>query len=77
MTLYERKLNEIVDQIFGAFKEWTLQEIANASKLSIATVWRLEQRVTKLPRLKTVFMLAKAAGMSVEISVNKRLRLAQ
>lgn len=75
MTLYERKLNEIVDEIFSHFKDWTLTEIAKASRLSVSTVWKLEYRYTKLPRFKTVFQLARAAGMDISIDLNKRVRL--
>lgn len=75
MTAYERKLNEIVDEIFGAFKDWTLQEIADASKLALSTVWKIEQRYTKLPRFKTVFQLARAAGYRLEVTLDKRMRL--
>ena len=75
MTAYERKLNQILDEIFVAFKDWTLKEIADVSKLAISTVWRIEQRYTKLPRFKTVFMLAKAAGFTIDVTLNKRLRL--
>jgi DNA-binding CsgD family transcriptional regulator len=72
MTNYERKLNELVDDIFFRFpKTMTLAEIAAKAKLSIATVWRLENRVTKLPRFKTVFALARAAGMEITLAAVK------
>jgi transcriptional regulator with XRE-family HTH domain len=77
VTDYERKLNAIVDEIYSAFQGWTLEKIAKKSKLSIPTVWRIEHRVTKLPRFKTVYLLAKAAGYQLEMTLDKRLRLAQ
>lgn len=75
MTAYEIKLNQILDDVFVGFKDWTLEEIAKKAKLALSTVWRIEQRITKLPRFKTVYLLAKAAGFELTVELNKRIRL--
>lgn len=72
MSSYERKLNELVDDIFIMFpKEMTLATIAAKAKLAISTVWKLENRITRLPRFKTVYSLARAAGMEITLSAVK------
>ena len=68
---YEKKLNELLDAIFGRSGHLTLEQLATKADLHVSTVYKLNNRVTKLPRLKTVFQLAKAVGMSIELAAKK------
>lgn len=73
MTSYERKLDQLLDQIFQSIsEELTYQEIAAKSGLSVSTVWNIDKRVTRLPRLKTVFALARVGGLDLQL-VAKRV----
>lgn len=76
MTAYERKLDQILDEIFAYFTtDMPYETIARLSKLSVSTVWRIDQRITRLPRFKTIYALARAAGMELAVKVVKQLKL--
>lgn len=72
---YEQFLNKVVDDIFNeAAKRYTWQQLAEKAGVSHTTVYRLGTRMTKLPQLRTIFLLAKAAGMDVKL-LRKNLRV--
>lgn len=75
MTNYERALDKFLDQIFSHFQGLTLEDIAKKSKLSVSTVWKIDTRWTKLPRFKTIFQLARAAGLEIEFRGITKLKL--
>lgn len=66
-TPYERKLNEILDLCFDEAAERNLSWIAlaNLAELHTATVYRIGNRETKLPRFKTVFQLCDCLGLAI------------
>lgn len=69
---YEQYLHHVVDTIYSeAAKTYTWPEFAKVAGVSYGTVYRLGMRETKLPQLRTVYLLAKAVGMDVAIIKSK------
>jgi DNA-binding phage protein len=66
---YNQQLHIIVDAIFAAADDlrWGVQKIAKASGLHWQTVQRLNTYTTQYPRLRTVFLMAKAVGLEFEV----------
>lgn len=75
-THYERFLVRVTDEIFDAayMEGLTWIGLANRAGLSVNTVYRLGNRDTKFPQLRTFFLLAKAVGRDVQI-LRKELNL--
>ncbi len=71
---YQTYLNQVVDEIFAAQESWSTTEWAERSGLSESTVYRLIHRVTVLPHLRTIFRLAKAAGLRIALEKDLRVR---
>ena len=73
---YERKLDAMLDDIFDRSDElnMSLTEMADASGLAYSTVFRINARITRLPRLKTVLDLAQAVHMDL-ILVAQKLKM--
>ena len=67
MNEYYKLLDEIVDECFDIkmVKNWTLKEFARRAKLAYTTVWHLQERHTRYPRFKTVWLLCKACGLEL------------
>ena len=63
---YKVKLNRIMDEIFRSTND-SLAEMARKSGLCYGTVLRLNDRITQLPRFKTVWSLAQAYGFDIEM----------
>jgi len=66
---YTTTLNKIVDQIYNMAGErsWSWLVLADKASLAISTVYRLGEKITKLPRFKTVFLLSRAVGAHLEL----------
>ncbi len=67
---YEEKLQELVDEIYDAASdiwEWSWVDLADRSYLAYNTVYRLGMRTTRYPRLMTIYKLAKAVGMDMNL----------
>ncbi len=66
---YKRRLNAMLDEIYAESDrlDMSLDDLAKATGLCYETVRRLNARITELPRLKTVMLLAFAVGMDVEL----------
>lgn len=62
---WEGDLDRLVDAIFDEayLRDWTWDDLARFSGLNIATVWALGERITRFPRLLTVWKLAKAVQL--------------
>lgn len=76
---YEAKLTELVDDIYEAATDvWDFSwfQLANESGLAYNTVYRLGMRITRWPQLQTIFKLARAVGMDVNL-VDRQLRMAR
>lgn len=72
---YEKFLDGVVDDIFNeAAKRHTWQQLAKKAGVSHTTVYRLGMRITRFPQLRTVFLLAKAAGLNVRL-IKKELQI--
>ena len=70
---YETRLDDLVDELFNeASRYWTWPELAHEAGLAYSTVYNLGERVTRLPQLRTVYRLADALGMDVQV-VKRRL----
>jgi len=67
---YMAKLESFVDDIYEiAHDVWDFSwvDLAEEAGCSYTTVWRLGMRVTRWPRLQTIFKLARAVGMDVDL----------
>jgi len=65
---YEAKLQELVDEIYDAASDiwdWSWVDLADQSHLAYNTVYRLGMRITRYPRLMTIFKMASAVGMDL------------
>lgn len=64
---YEQRLNLMLDDIFDVAYEQqvSLYGLSGRAGLAYDTVRRINDRLTKLPRLRTVMMLARAVGMEL------------
>lgn len=73
---YEKELNRLVDQIFTRSDAlgMSLSEMATIAGLNYATVYRLDCRITKLPRIRTVMALARCVGMRLDLSLVQKHR---
>ena len=71
---YKQKLNKLLDDIFAKSVSMTFEEFAKAAELSVSTIRRLDKRQTELPRLKTIFLLAKAVGLEISLELAKSLK---
>ena len=63
---YDRDLERAVDILYEKVayeKDWDWKELAKEAHLSYATVLRLGNRITKLPRWQTLWKLATALDM--------------
>ena len=80
MNDYERFLSRLVDDLFneayGQKLSW--KDFAKTSNLSYSTIVRLGTRVTRFPRLDTIFKIARALGKVIEIKkrIKRKLRKA-
>ncbi len=72
--MYKHKLKEILEQILEASIDqgYTTNGLAFEANLGRETVRRLYNCKTRFPRLKTIFNLAMAVGMDLEL---KRISL--
>jgi transcriptional regulator with XRE-family HTH domain len=77
---YDSFLDQIVDELFelATAADMTWSDFAKRSGLAPATVYRLGNRTTRAPQLRTIWKLARAVGREVEIRgrVRRRLRVA-
>ena len=71
---YKQKLNKLLDDIFAKSVSMTMDEFAKAAKLSVSTIRRLDKRQTEFPRLKTIFLLARAVGLEISLELAKSLK---
>ena len=65
---YERDLDKAVDIVFEYATyvlNYSWADLAHEARLSQATVNRLGNRVTRLPRYQTFWKLARACGLTV------------
>lgn len=67
---YERDLERIVDEIFNeAFRrDWTWADLARFAGLNHHTVWRLGERMTKVPQFLTFWKLCRAVQFSIQMT---------
>ena len=67
-TPYQRFLEDLTEEFFAdtAKRQWSWKQLATASDLSYSTIFRLGMRITRYPRLDTVFKIAKALGKYIE-----------
>lgn len=71
---YEKYLERLIDEVFTeAATRWTWHELAKEAGVSYNTVWRLGTYQTKLPQLRTAYLLCKAVGRELP-AVFKRQR---
>lgn len=67
---YLRALNRLVDDIFSVAtyeKDWTWGRLAKEAGVAYTTVCRLGERETRLPQLRSIYRLAKAVGMDLQV----------
>jgi len=67
---YMAKLESLVDDIYEIASDvWDFSwaDLAEQSGCAYTTVWRLGMRVTRWPRLQTLYKLARAVGMDVQV----------
>lgn len=66
---YITRLNLIVDQLFNEAydKKWDYRDLASAAGLADKTVRRIELRKTRVPYLRTVWKMAEALGLNIDI----------
>lgn len=75
-TRYERFLDDLVDEIYErAAEKWTWSEFARAAGICYGTVARMGERKTRLPQLRTIYLMAEALGMDVGL-IQKKARMA-
>jgi len=69
MTSYESFLKHLVDELFddAARQNMTWDRFAEAAGTSKSTVYRLGSRITRFPRIDTIYKLSKAVGKDVKI----------
>lgn len=75
---YWRKLNDILDDVYAKADEAGLnnRELAERSGLHVNTIQRIDNRRVKYPRLQTVYLLARAVGMTIDVSlIEERIRV--
>lgn len=77
---YERSINRILDDVY---REWTgngtfsdYQALADRAGLHYSTVYRVMTRETKCPLFRTVWKLARAVGMELQLVSVQRLKKA-
>lgn len=73
---YQAKLDLLIDDIFELASDnrgWSWVSLAEESCMSYNTVYRLGMRLTKWPRLQTIYKLAAAVGMDLNL-VQRDLR---
>lgn len=74
---YEKELNAIVDRIFEiAADDYVISwgDLATAAGLSYGCVYNLGERNTRLPQHRTVWRLAKAVGLRLELTSEKKFK---
>jgi hypothetical protein len=67
---YERELNRLIDDLFCEATNihgWNWQKLANRAGLSYTCVYRLGTYQTRLPQLRTIILLCKALGYTIEL----------
>ena len=64
---YDEYLNQTVDQIYQRATDigWTWNELAQMAGVHPSTVYKLGMRITRLPQLRTMFLLARAVNMNL------------
>jgi hypothetical protein len=67
MSSYERKLDQLLDVIFARFGGLSYPKLSAKSGLAISTIYNIDMRITRLPRLKTIFALARVAKMDIQL----------
>jgi DNA-binding XRE family transcriptional regulator len=75
--MYEKYLEQLIDEVFEkASVEWTWREFASQAGVSYTTVYRLGTYKTKLPQLRTAYLLCRACGIELPSILRKNLRIA-
>jgi hypothetical protein len=71
---YLAKLDRLLDHIFARSDDlkYTVNLLAAHANLSFSTVKNINERKTRLPRIKTVICLAHAVGLEVELGLIAR-----
>lgn len=66
---YEKHLDTLLDEVFKAMvsQSISLRGLAEKADLAVSTVSLINSRITRLPRLKTVMLLAEAVGLDVRL----------
>lgn len=67
---FDQEIEAIVDAIYEVADEkynWGWWQLASEAGLCYSTVYRLGCRTTKDPHFKTIWKLAKAVGMNLEL----------
>lgn len=74
---FEIELDELLDEIYelSGTKVWDDTDLARVAGLSKSTVYRIGNRITRLPRFRTIQKLGAAVGLRVVFE--QRLRVAR
>ena len=66
---YERHLDELLDEVFKEMvvQKLSLRGLAERSGVSVSALSMINSRITRLPRHKTVVLLAEGVGMKVAL----------
>ncbi len=78
MATYERYLERLIDEVFDAAStKWTWRELAKQAGVCYSTVYKLGTYKTKLPQLRTAYLLCKAVGIEMPSVLRSKLRVAK
>ena len=79
MTTYNRLFAALISRIEDELLsfDWSWKHLAEAAGVSVQTIYKFRDKSYKdSPRLRTVFKVAKAVGLEIEIKAVKRARRA-
>lgn len=71
---YFDELNHIVDAVYEeacTVREWSYDELAGRSGVSLGTIYRLGSRCTMYPRFSTVWKLVRAVGGRLQLQLSR------
>lgn len=69
LVSFEAWMWDLLNDVFELAKEygWSISRLAAEAQLSANTVYRLRSEETREPRARTLFKLARAVGMTLDI----------
>jgi len=75
---YVRELNRLVDAIYqdATDRGWSWIDLAGEAGVAVTTVYHLGERQTRFPEFRTVFRLAAAVGMQLQLQKVAKLKRA-